>query len=108
IFPSKIEFDLPQPNYTVHTLAVLEEKYPERDFSLVMGEDNLRGFHKWKNHEVILERHEVFVYPRVMKEDEEKGRQGDKVSGRLGEFSIGHPKIHLVDAPRIEISASAI
>src|SRR5690606_14718944 len=43
IFPSKIEFDLPQPNYTVHTLAVLEEKYPERDFSLVMGEDNLRG-----------------------------------------------------------------
>lgn len=112
IFPSKIEFNLPQPNYTVHTLAVLEEKYPKRGFSLVMGEDNLRGFHKWKNHEVILERHEIFVYPRVIKgNDKDKGRQGDKVAGlqgEVGEVLTNHPKIHLVDAPRVEISASAI
>jgi nicotinate-nucleotide adenylyltransferase len=97
IFPSKIEFDLPQPNFTVHTLAVLEEKYPEREFSLVMGEDNLKGFHKWKNHDVILERHELFVYPRVSK-------LGKKLENDLK----NHQKVHLIDAPMIEISASAI
>ena len=62
---SAIEFDLPQPNYTVNTLAVLEEKYPEHSFSLIMGEDNLKSFHKWKNFEVILKRHPIYVYPRI-------------------------------------------
>ena len=62
---SAIEFDLPQPNYTVNTLAVLDEKYPEHSFSLIMGEDNLKSFHKWKNFEVILERHPIYVYPRI-------------------------------------------
>jgi len=53
---SKIEFDLPQPNYTVNTLVHLGEKYgTEFQFSLIMGEDNLKGFHKWKNYETILE-----------------------------------------------------
>ena len=64
--PSKIEFDLPEPNYTINTLVHLDEKYGDRySFSLIMGEDNLKGFHKWKNYEVILENHEIFVYPRL-------------------------------------------
>ena len=62
---SKIEFDLPQPNYTVNTLAVLEEKYPKQEFCLLMGEDNLKSLHKWKNYEVILERYHIYVYPRI-------------------------------------------
>ncbi len=62
---SNIEFGLPQPNYTVKTLAVLEEKYPELEFCLIMGEDNLKSLHKWKNFEVILKRHAIYVYPRV-------------------------------------------
>ena len=54
--PSKIEFDLPQPNYTTNTLAHLDDTYgKDHRFSLIMGEDNLKGFHKWKNYEVILE-----------------------------------------------------
>jgi len=52
--PSDIEFGLPQPNYTVNTLAHLEEKYPDHEFALIMGEDNLKSFHKWKNYQVIL------------------------------------------------------
>ncbi|HET8837404.1 MAG TPA: nicotinate (nicotinamide) nucleotide adenylyltransferase [Flavobacteriaceae bacterium] len=93
--PSNIEFNLPQPNYTSHTLAVLEEKYPEKEFSLILGEDNLRGFHKWKNSDVILERHELFVYPRV--------------SDKPDEYPLkNHPKVHFIDAPVIEISASFI
>ena len=49
--PSNIEFGLPQPNYTINTLAYLSEKYPENEFVLIMGEDNLKTLHKWKNYE---------------------------------------------------------
>ncbi|QIE60040.1 nicotinate-nucleotide adenylyltransferase [Rasiella rasia] len=92
---STIEFDLPQPNYTVNTLAVLEEKYPGQQFCLIMGEDNLKSLHKWKNYEVILERHELYVYPRV--------------SGGLVENQFkDHPKINRIAAPIIELSSTFI
>ena len=59
-----IEFSLPQPSYTIDTLAYLSEKYPKHTFSLIMGADNLVNFHKWKNYEVILKKHSILVYPR--------------------------------------------
>lgn len=94
--PSKIEFGLPQPNYTVHTLAHLSEKYPdEYHFSLIMGEDNLKGFHKWKNYEVILENHTIYVYPRIS-------------DGVVGHQFKNHSKIHKVAAPIMEISSTFI
>src|SRR5574344_537913 len=61
---SDIEFNLPKPSYTAHTLAYLTEKYPNVSFYLVMGEDNLSTFHQWKNQEYILENFEILVYPR--------------------------------------------
>jgi|SRR5690606_39175820 len=93
--PSDIEFNLPQPNYTVNTLAYLQEKYPQHDFSLIMGEDNLKSLHKWKNYEVILEHHHVYVYPRIS--DGNIETQFDK-----------HPHIHLVNAPIMEVSSTFI
>lgn len=93
--PSRIEFNLPQPNYTVNTLAYLEEKHPEKEFVLLMGEDNLNGFHKWKNYKVILENYEIFVYPRISE---------NSIDPKL----INHPKITRVDAPIMEISSSFI
>lgn len=94
--PSKIEFNLPQPNYTVNTLAHLHEKYgTEYYFCLIMGEDNLKNFHKWKNYEVILENHEIYVYPRISEEQKER-------------LFNRHPKIHLVRAPIMEISSTFI
>ncbi|MEN8187514.1 MAG: nicotinate (nicotinamide) nucleotide adenylyltransferase, partial [Bacteroidota bacterium] len=93
--PSNIEFGLPQPNYTVNTLAYLHEKHPKHHFNLIMGEDNLQSFHKWKNSEVILENHDIYVYPRVYQ---------DKTSSQFEK----HPKIHKVDAPVVEISATFI
>ncbi len=93
---SKVEFSLPQPNYTINTLVHLEEQYgKEMRFCLIMGEDNLKTFHKWKNHEVILENHELYVYPRVSK---------GVVPPELAE----HPGIHRIDAPIMEISATFI
>ncbi|MEN8856633.1 MAG: nicotinate (nicotinamide) nucleotide adenylyltransferase [Flavobacteriaceae bacterium] len=95
IKPSDIEFKLPQPNYTVNTLAHIGEKYPQHEFSLIMGEDNLKSFHKWKNYEVILENHEVYYYPRI-------------ADGTVKTMFENHPKINKVDAPIIQISATLI
>lgn len=61
---SDIEFHLPQPSYTVKTLAHLKEQYPDTTFSLILGEDNLKSLHKWYNYEYILKHHRIFVYPR--------------------------------------------
>jgi len=92
---SKIEFDLPQPNYTVNTLAVLEEKYPDLEFSLIMGEDNLKSLHRWKNYEVILNNHTIYVYPRISE-------------GVIETQFEGHNKIVKIPAPIMEISSTFI
>ncbi|MGB5668454.1 MAG: nicotinic acid mononucleotide adenylyltransferase, partial [Maribacter sp.] len=83
-------------NYTIKTLIHLEEQYEKRyEFALIMGEDNLKGFHKWKNFETILDNHCIYVYPRI---SDGKVDHGFKV----------HSKIHLIDAPIIEISSTFI
>ena len=93
--PCDVEFKLPQPNYTINTLVQLEEDHPGMDFSLIMGEDNLKNFHKWKNFEVILERYFIYVYPRVSK-------------GKVGNQFKDHQKIKRVEAPIVEISSTFI
>lgn len=95
IKPSDIEFKLKQPNYTINTLVHISEKYPKHDFSLIMGEDNLKSFHKWKNYEAILEDYHIYVYPRISK-------------GKIETRFDNHPKIHKVDAPIVEISSTLI
>lgn len=92
---SDIEFNLPKPNYTINTLVYLEEKYPDYEFSLIMGEDNLKSFHKWKNYERVLERHHIYVYPRISE-------------GKIETRFDNHPKIHKVDAPIMELSSTFI
>ena len=95
IKPSDIEFKLAQPNYTVNTLAHLQDKHPQHEFSLIMGEDNLKSLHKWKNYEVILQNHDIFVYPRISSELETLSYKDN-------------PKIHINDAPIVEISSTFI
>jgi len=95
IKPSDIEFKLPQPNYTVNTLAHLQEKYPMHEFSLIMGEDNLNSLYKWKNYEVLLQNYDIYVYPRLN-------------AGELDNQFANHPKIHRLGAPVIELSSTFI
>lgn len=93
---SKIEFDLPQPNYTVHTLVHLKEQYGNKHtFSLIMGEDNLKSFHKWKNYDIILQEYPIYVYPRIS-------------DGAIVQQFSGHPQIQFIDAPIMEISSTFI
>ena len=93
--PCDIEFNLPQPNYTINTLVHLQEKYPDHDFSLLMGEDNLKSFHKWKNYDVILENYSLYVYPRIS-------------NGSVEHQFKNHPKINKINAPIMEISSTFI
>ena len=95
IKPSDIEFKLPQPNYTVHTLAHISDIYTDKEFCLIMGEDNLKSFHKWKNYETILEHHHIYIYPRI-------------TDGNVDHQFKNHPKIHKVTAPIIQISSTMI
>ena len=95
---STVEFDLPQPNYTVNTLAVLEEKYPTKEFCLIMGEDNLKSLHKWKNYEVILERYPIFIYPRI---SENLERDANLILEKKA-------SVTLINAPIVELSSTFI
>lgn len=90
---SDIEFHLPKPSYTIHTLVHLKEKFPEKDFKIIMGEDNLSSFTRWKSHEIILEDYGLYVYPRP--------------GAQLSELKMHH-KVKFVNAPMLDISATFI
>ena len=64
LFASDIEFSLPLPNYTINTLNALKNKYPETDFSLIIGADNLALFERWKDSDIIMADYDMMVYPR--------------------------------------------
>ncbi|HUW92569.1 MAG TPA: nicotinate (nicotinamide) nucleotide adenylyltransferase [Bacteroidales bacterium] len=96
---SDIEFSLPQPSYTIDTLAYLSEKYPGRGFSLIMGEDNLNTLHKWKNAEELVKRHPLIIFPRL--------NPGKKRSKRLDEI-LAMASVTEVKAPLMEISGTFI
>lgn len=90
---SDIEFTLPQPSYTIDTLAYIREKYPLKEFVLIMGADNLMSLKKWKNYEVLLRDYKIYVYPRP----------GCDVS----EWA-DHPSITFTETPQMEISSTFI
>lgn len=92
---SKIEFDLPKPNYTTKTLMLLEEKYSNIKFNLIIGEDNLVSFNKWKNYNFILEQYELYICPRINKKP-------------VPEEFTNHPGINWTNTPIIEISSTYI
>ncbi len=88
-----IEFTLPKPSYTIDTLAYLHEKFPKREFVLIMGSDNLETLHKWKNYELLLQRYEIFIYTRPGYEN--------------NPFPI-NKSIQFFNAPQMILSASVI
>ena len=90
---SDVEFNLPKPSYTIHTLAYLTEKFPGRDFKVIIGEDNLENFAKWKNYEQILNQFGLYVYPRPHVTNSELKR---------------HSKVKMIEAPLLDISATYI
>jgi nicotinate-nucleotide adenylyltransferase len=101
---SNIEFDLPKPSYTITTLTYIQEKYPDHDFSLIMGEDNLRTLHKWKNHNEIIDNHQIYVYPRALTEQERE----DQLKLQTENSFESLASVTLCDAPVMKVSSSFI
>lgn len=89
---SNIEFSLPKPSYTVHTLAYLKEKFPFEHFTIIMGSDSYQNLPNWKNYEKILEENSIIVYMRP---------------GHLITEDVP-AQVTLMDAPLLEISSSYI
>lgn len=89
---SDIEFTLPRPSYTAVTLTHLTERYPQYQFSVIMGGDSFQNIRKWKNYEFILKHYPILVY----------NRPGFKTENNLS----GH--ITILNAPLLELSATAI
>ncbi|MCC8174791.1 MAG: nicotinate-nucleotide adenylyltransferase [Odoribacter sp.] len=64
MYACDIEFYLPIPSYTIDTLTKLTSLYPDKEFALIIGEDNLESFHFWKEAETICKNYKIMVYPR--------------------------------------------
>lgn len=88
-----VEFRMPKPSYTSDTLAYLSDKFPNNHFKLIIGEDNLAAFPKWKNHQAILNNYGLLVYPRP--------------NSKPSEIK-NHPGVEVVEAPLLDISATFI
>lgn len=91
---SAFEFTMPKPSYTVDTLEALQAKFPDDEFHLVIGADNWKVFGQWRNHEEILAKYHVLVYPRLGHEVVIPAHLADRVT--------------LIDAPVIELSSTEI
>lgn len=89
---SDIEFKLPKPSYTIDTLTYLSEKYPQHEFSIIMGSDSFQNITKWKNHKLLLAKYEILIY----------NRPGFEI------FTSSHKHILLAETPVLEISATHI
>ncbi|MDB5090397.1 MAG: nicotinate-nucleotide adenylyltransferase [Mucilaginibacter sp.] len=90
---SDVELKLPQPSYTIDTLVHLKEKYPQHEFALIMGSDNLVSLPKWKNYKLILRDYQIYVYPRPGYENTDLAT---------------HPSVTITMTPLMELSATFI
>lgn len=89
---SSVEFQLPRPSFTIDTLTYLQEKYPQHEFSVIMGSDSFQNISKWKNYQVLLKNYTIYIYDRP----------GFPVS-------LGTEKnIQILQAPLLEISSTKI
>ena len=96
---SDIEFHLAQPNYTAVTLTHLRDRHPEHTFSLIVGEDNLRGMNSWYNAEFIRANYRILVYPRSIQANEAVSLEEKSLHGNIEYLSA---------VPSLELSSSQI
>ena len=97
LMASNVEFGMPKPSYTIDTLAYLTDRHPQHAFKVILGEDNLTHFHKWKNHEEILNTYGLYIYPRPATKNTERMKEIKSQSS-----------VKIVEAPLIDVSATFI
>ncbi|MDR1755857.1 MAG: nicotinate-nucleotide adenylyltransferase [Culturomica sp.] len=93
---SDVEFGMPRPSYTIHTLEALATRYPDTKFALIMGSDNLRNFHRWRHAGDIAAAYPIFVYPRTGSDTE------------MAAYRTKYPNIRPIPAPLFPVSSTGI
>ena len=107
IFSSDIEFKLERPSYTADTLQHLRDKFPEVNFSVILGEDNYDNLHRWKNYTSIHENHRLLVYPRRL--TKMSGFLLEKTPNKDNPLRFDSTKaVIFTEAPMIAISSTYI
>ena len=94
------ELKMTPPQYTVRTLDTLQAAEPDKDFTLVIGADNLESFPRWKDYARILREYGVAVFPR-------KGFHRGHLKQRLLREDSRY-RIELIKAPLVNISSTEI
>ena len=89
---SSIEFQLPRPSFTIDTLIYLREKYPQHQFSVIMGSDSFFNLSKWKNFEQIIRDYHLYIYKR----------EGYEIDNKV------KANIQILEAPILQISSTQI
>ena len=107
IFSSDIEFKLERPSYTAGTLQHLRDKFPEVNFSVILGEDNYENLHRWKNYKSIHENQRLLVYPRRLSKMSSLGPE--KALNNDKPVKLDSTKaVIFTEAPMIAISSTYI
>lgn len=89
---SDVEFKLPRPSYTIDTLTYLREKYPQHQFSIIIGSDSFQNLPKWKNFELLVKDYAFIIYKRP----------GFEIT------ETWNARVTILDAPMLDISATEI
>ena len=108
VIASDFEFSLPRPSYTANTLRELQKAYPQHEFTLVIGEDNIAIFDKWREYEYILENFRIFVYPRSCNGERLAVSGERQISNLISQISNTKEIRFLSGAPLFDISSTAI
>lgn len=94
---SDIEFSLPRPSFSITTLMAIQEQFPQNNYFLIVGEDNLSMFHLWKDFEKLLETAPLIVYPRA--------NELSSLPQPLNEYQN---RIHVLKGDLVNVSATEI
>ncbi|MBQ7996637.1 MAG: nicotinate (nicotinamide) nucleotide adenylyltransferase [Paludibacteraceae bacterium] len=105
---SDFEFSLPRPSYTANTLRSLQQAYPGVEFTLVIGEDNITIFDRWREYEYILANFRIFVYPRMSSRQTEGAASAEEGYKNLFPGVAVKELRFLTAAPYFNISSTEI
>ncbi|MCC6618135.1 MAG: nicotinate (nicotinamide) nucleotide adenylyltransferase [Chloroflexi bacterium] len=99
---SLIETERPGPSYTIDSVDELRRSYgPDVELYLVMAADSLASIDTWREPDALLDRIEWVVGPRP-------GTDLPDRSALEERFGAAASRIHLLDGPSLDVSASAI
>lgn len=99
---SSIELDTPRQLYTIETLKMLQEQYPNNEVCFVIGTDNLKELETWHEAEDLINEFRIMV----LKRDGDNMKEIIKQSPVLSKYENSF--IFLDNIQQIDLSASYI